>query len=410
VKERSRILFVNRFYWPDSSATAQILTELAEALAERGYHVTIACSRLSYADPEDVYPVEEKRRGVHVRRLPTTRFGRGSLPGRLMDYLSFYFSVVIYLLQRAESRDTVVLKTDPPLLSLVGYLAGRIKGFRMVNWCQDLFPEIAAHEFGLQGLAGYLSEAVAKFRDISLSASEAVVVLGEDMEAYLKSRGAIRGNACRINNWSVQPAKENRAAPDLRAEWGIPETAFVFGYSGNLGRAHDWQTVLEAAGLLVDDKRLWFVCVGGGAGYKAMQTAVEREGLSERFRFLPYQPLERLEATLRVPDLHWLTLKTSLTPYIFPSKFYGILQAGRPAVFIGRETSQIADLLVANKAGGVVAEGDGKGLVRVIRSYLDDPDRARREGSNGRRLWERAFRKELAFSQWEEMLAKVTGA
>ena len=40
-----RLVFVNRFYWPDEPATAQLLADLAEALARRGFAVTVIASR-----------------------------------------------------------------------------------------------------------------------------------------------------------------------------------------------------------------------------------------------------------------------------------------------------------------------------------------------------------------------------
>jgi len=404
---RSRVIFVNRFYWPDESATAQILTDLAEALAERGRSVTIVCSRLSYADTETLHPAEETRKGVRIRRLRTSRFGRGSLAGRLMDYVSFYISVVFFLLQKTCASDIVVLKTDPPLLSVPGYFASKLVGFRMVNWCQDLFPEIAIQEFRLAGFSRFLAERIAMLRDLTLRESEAVVVLGEDMQDYLQSRGGVANNAFRINNWSVQTPVGKDSESKLRAEWGLPEDAFVLGYSGNLGRAHDWQTVLEAAKRLSAEEKLFFLCVGGGAGYEALRIAVDQAQLGKRFRFLPYQPLELLETSLRVPDVHWLTLKASLTPFIFPSKFFGILQAGRAALFVGDAKAEISRLILDNKAGAAVPEGDAASLAACLQRYLHNHGLAREEGDNARRLWERSFRKDLAFSRWEGMLEQV---
>ena len=40
-----RVIFVNRFYWPDEPATAQLLTDLAESLAASGHPVTVITSQ-----------------------------------------------------------------------------------------------------------------------------------------------------------------------------------------------------------------------------------------------------------------------------------------------------------------------------------------------------------------------------
>ncbi len=49
----------------------------------------------------------------------------------------------------------------------------------------------------------------------------------------------------------------------LRSKWGFHDE-FVFGYSGNLGRAHEFATVLKAAEILRNNSRVIFLFVGGG--------------------------------------------------------------------------------------------------------------------------------------------------
>jgi colanic acid biosynthesis glycosyl transferase WcaI len=56
-----RLLFLNRFYAPDVSATAQLLTDLAEELVGRGEAVTVITSRLLYDDPSGRLPASDHR-------------------------------------------------------------------------------------------------------------------------------------------------------------------------------------------------------------------------------------------------------------------------------------------------------------------------------------------------------------
>jgi hypothetical protein len=135
-----RVFFFNRFYRPDSSATAQILTDLCEGLDGSGYPITVVTSRLNYADPAIAYPAREQLGAVTVRRLWSTRFGRGNALGRLLDYLTIYLSFFVFMLREPRPGDLAVFKTDPPLLSVPGALARAVRGFHMVAWCQDLFP------------------------------------------------------------------------------------------------------------------------------------------------------------------------------------------------------------------------------------------------------------------------------
>jgi len=139
-----KLIFVNRFFFPDHSATSQMVSDLAFALAAAGFDVQVVTSRLRYDDPAAELPGREAIAGVQVHRVRTTRFGRHLLPGRALDYLTFYLSAAWRLFRLLRRGDVVVAKTDPPLISVpVGWVAG-LRGARLVNWLQDLFPEVAA--------------------------------------------------------------------------------------------------------------------------------------------------------------------------------------------------------------------------------------------------------------------------
>ena len=107
-----RVIFVNRFYWPETPATAQLLTDLAEGLAARGWDVTVITS-----GPAE-FPAEEMRAGVRIVRVPTASRTGGSLAAKAWDFLRFHLGAATRL-RRLASRDAVVVAlTDPPLLGI----------------------------------------------------------------------------------------------------------------------------------------------------------------------------------------------------------------------------------------------------------------------------------------------------
>ena len=76
-------------------------------------------------------------------------------------------------------------------------------------------------------------------------------------------------------------------------------------YAGNLGRAHDVDTMLSAMTLLQEQAKkspsdpaakIMFVFVGGGAKRARLEREALKRGLSN-FRMRPYQPKERLGET-----------------------------------------------------------------------------------------------------------------
>src|SRR5262245_6504451 len=113
---KRRLFFVNRFFYPDHSATSQMLSDLAFALAADGEDVVVIASRQLYEQAAARLAAREIINGVGVHRPRTTRFGRAGLIGRAIDYLSFHLSAGLTLFRLSRRGDVVVTLTDPPLM------------------------------------------------------------------------------------------------------------------------------------------------------------------------------------------------------------------------------------------------------------------------------------------------------
>jgi colanic acid biosynthesis glycosyl transferase WcaI len=208
-----------------------------------------------------------------------------------------------------------------------------------------------------------------------------------------------------IANWADGDAAPKPTAQSrLRASLELPR-AFVVGYSGNLGRAHEYHTVLEAAMMLRGDSEITFLVTGAGAGLPGLQGAVREHGL-KNFRFLPYQPREQLADSLAAADVHWLSLLPVLEGLVVPSKLYGILAAQRPAIFIGDPDGEAARLIERAQAGVSVAPGNGVELARQIELLKSDLKMRESMGRNGVRLYRDKFTRDAALEHWQSMLSR----
>ena len=242
------LYFINRYFYPDQSATSQLLTDLAVAMADGGHSVTVITSRQNYAEPDLSYPGQGSLHGVRIVRIRTTRYGRRNLVGRAFDYATFYMSLVWALLRLTGPQDVIIAKTDPPMLSVVVGPIARLRGAKLVNWLQDLYPEVAeVIGVGPRALSAPIYRLTKLLRDRSLKSAEFNVVLGEVMADRLEKLGVAPAKIRIIPNWAdgelLKPVGEQDNA--LRREWGLQQR-FVAGYSGNLGRAHEYQTLLQA--------------------------------------------------------------------------------------------------------------------------------------------------------------------
>ena len=195
-----KLLFLNRFFYPDHSATSQMLSDVAFGLAQRGYTVCVITSRQSYDAPGDTLRTREMINGVTVYRIWTSRFGRLKLFGRTIDYATFYLSAAWRLWRLARSGDVVIAKTDPPMLTIIAAPVCRLRGARLVGWLQDIFPE-TAEALRIGGRTARLAYAIMrKLRNKSLEAAVMCVVLGEHMAETVLRLGISRVRI--IQNWA----------------------------------------------------------------------------------------------------------------------------------------------------------------------------------------------------------------
>jgi len=401
-----RIIFANRYFFPDHSATSQILGDLAFHLAGRGNAVHVITSRQRYDDPGARLPETETIAGVTVHRVATTRFGRSALAGRAVDYLSFYAAVRRSILAIAKPGDILVAKTDPPLLGIVAMHAGRKRSLHLVNWLQDLYPEVAV-QLGLPLSGGLVGRGLARLRDASLKAADANVVVGSRMADRIRQRGIAPDRIHVIANWCADDEIRPVARSDnpLRREWGL-EQQFVVGYSGNLGRAHEFDTVLAAAERVGDEGTV-FLMIGGGAKFEELARRVKERRLTHRFRFVSYQERPLLKYSLSVPDVHWLSLKPELEGLIVPSKFYGIAAAGRPIVAITAPDGEIARLVQAHDCGIVIAPGDAAGLAAALTGLGGNASERLAIGVRARNMLDAHFTRRQALTRWESLLTAI---
>lgn len=398
-----RLIFVNRYFYPDVSASSQMLSDLALGLATERLERHVICSRQLYEDARVRLPAHDHWKAVNIHRCWSTRFGRARLLGRALDYLSFYVSATIEMLRRSRRGDVIVAMTDPPLISVLAALVAKIKGTALINWVQDVFPEAStALQIKVPG-AAWLS----RWRNWSLQIARLNVVLGEQMRQRLLALGVPETRLRVVSNWADGAALTPRPPEhsSLRRALGA-EQLFIVQYSGNLGRVHDYVTILDAAIGLHGRSGWLFLFVGGGSNMKRLQQHAARLGLTN-VRFLPYQPRESLADSLAAGDVHLTCLLPEMEGLVVPSKFYGILAAGRPVIVIGDPDGEQARTVRTERCGAVVRRGDGPGLIEVLKAARSDPAWLRAAGQRARAAFEAHYDLRLALAEWRGALNSV---
>jgi colanic acid biosynthesis glycosyl transferase WcaI len=389
---KPRLIFVNRVYRPSTAATAQLLTDLAEGLAARGWAVHVI------AAGEEPGPLN----GVIVHRTGPGEH-HGGLVSRLGNYRRFARRAREQLSQLVRPGDVVVLLTDPPLLgaALAKTVLGH--GARLIHWIQDIYPEIVTAHIG--GWSALPLAPLRSKRNAAWRAAERCIVLGEDMAHTVTRQGVPSARVALVPNWAPRELLEvapEAAVAAQRAAWGFADK-FIVAYSGNLGRVHEFATVVAAAEILRDRRRIVFLFVGAGARFTEVRIAAQRKKLAN-IHFLPPAPRENLAASLAAADVQLVTLKPAFAGLVYPSKLAGVLAAGRPVLFVGPPDGEIARLLQLEKCGAAIAPGKAARLAEILVQWQSKPS-LREEQQAARAAYSKHFTFAAALSQWEEMLS-----
>ena len=404
-----KLIFINRFFYPDISATSQLLSDLVFTLSEDEFKIEVLCSRLLYTDNNaEPLPLNENINNIQVHRLRSSQLGKKRPIYRLFDYLTFYISVCWYLLKNLTRNTVVVTKTDPPLLSIPISLIAKLKRAKVINWYQDVFPEVAQAAgitIGNKWTTTIIMGAIRLLRNISLKQSMANVVLSESMREHMISCGIQENSLHIIPNWSnlsdIHPISAEHSK--FRDTWNL-KGQFVVGYSGNLGVAHEFETMIGAADVLRNNPNITFLIIGSGQRRNAAIEAVRLLKLENKVIFKPYQPRESLGQSLAVADVHLISLRPAMEGLIVPSKFYGIAAAARPSIYIGNTNSEMARLLQSEQCGCSVAINDSETLANQIIAYSHDEQRIKNEGNNALALSRNHYTLSQAKEAWKSLL------
>lgn len=388
-----KLLFLNQFFWPDSSATSQQLTDLVTGLGRRGHEVHVVCSRGGYADVQacgDAPPAT-------IHRVAALPFVRGKL-GRILSYVSFYPLALLKALCLPR-MDVVVSLTTPPLLSLVGSIVKAIRGSRHYIWEQDIYPDVAVN-LGVIKANGVLDKAVGLLADSSRKHADGLLSLGDCMTARLLRRGIGSRQIHLTENWSsaqgITPLPRPGDAADL-----------VLLYSGNLGLAHDLDTFAQAMLELQDEPRFHFIFVGGGGRRAELQSFVDTHHLSS-VEFRGYVPRDLLSEGLSIGDIGVVLQNSNCSGLVVPSKVYGIMAAGRPLLFIGPADATPALTIDRHHCGWRIDNGDVSALVQLLRHLSSHPDEVRSAGANARLALEQHYDLPIAVERMARILEGAT--
>jgi glycosyltransferase involved in cell wall biosynthesis len=354
---------LNQFFFPDSAATSQLLTDVAGALAADGHSVRVICGRGGYAKA-NVGAVP----GVTVVRTRALPFGHGA-PARVLSYISYLCGAIWFGL-RSERPDVVLSLTTPPLLSLVAWLVTALRGGRFFIWEMDLYPDIAV-DLGVLRAKSWFTRALGWALDRVRCRAAGVIALGDSMRERLLRHGIPSDRIHVAENWADSNDIQPRRFP--------PHDTLAVLYSGNLGLAHDVITLYGALETLAADARFRFIFAGGGPRREALERFCAQHQV-RNVEFRGYCQRQELTDSLAACHVGLVTQKPETVGAVVPSKVYGLMAAGRPILYIGPAAGTPARLIRRFGCGWRVEPGDVEGFIAILEWLSEHPGEVEQAG------------------------------
>lgn len=400
----AKVSIITQFYPPDYAATGQLIEELAKQLSRQDIEITVLTGQPAYGWGKSLASSREKKDKIEVRRSLTSRIWPQWLRGRAINGLLFCFRSGLRLLRSKYRGEVLLLTTEPPYLLVLGYFAKLLLRVPYVCLLYDLYPDVAVslnvltEKHWLTRLWNWVNRKV--WRN-----AQGIIVLSSTMkERIITKCPEVADKISVIHSWSnpnyimPKPKTENPFA--IKHHLVKPFTVM---YSGNMGRCHDVETIMQAAWELRNNN-IQFVFIGGGAKYnQCYETLTEKWGLNNCL-FLPFQDKKELPNSLTACDLSLVTISEEMEGLVAPSKLYGILAAGKPVAAICKHSSYLRQLLEQADCGQSFVNGDSTGLADYIHFLASHPKKAEAMGENGRCYLKAHFTPEIIAQEYIKVL------
>lgn len=401
-----KLSVITQFFPPDYAATGQLIEELVRHLGYLGTDIEVFTSQPGYAFRTSSAPAVERIGRVRIQRSRTAQLWPGRIRGKAVNGVLYTLRAALHLFRARHRNNVLLVTTAPPFLPIVGYLAYLLFKIPYICILYDLYPDIAI-ALGVIPKHHWLARLWQALNKKIWRNAKAIIVLSPAMKLQVAANcSQIADKIYVIHSWADPDSIVPIAKQENWFAWKYNLVKkFTVLYSGNLGRCHDMDTILQAAKQLKDEP-IQFVCIGGGAKRDTLIEQVNQLGLNN-FMFLPYQDKQVLPYSLTACDLSLVSVDECTENLVTPSKLYSALASGRPLAVICSQYSYLKQLITEADCGSTFENGDSNGLAQFIRLLSRDRQLAERMGKAGRQYLRSHFTPKIISKQYLDVLRQA---
>lgn len=380
-------IFTELFY-PEETSTAFILTKIANKLATKFDVVNVVCAN-EVKNKENIS--SDFLPNLNIKRFNKIFNDKNSLIIRSLGFIELTIKFFFILLFKVKKNDKVFLVTNPAPLVLIVSLLKKLKKFEVVLLVHDVFPEntLSANIFKNENSVYY--KFLKFIFDKSYQNMSKIIVLGRDMKNIVEQKIKLKKTTevVIIENWG----ENHKIYPKIRKD----NDTIVFQYAGNIGRVQGLHFLFNVISEIKNNK-LIFEIIGNGAEKNNLIELAEKYQLKNVYFYDSYTRDEQNDIINRA-DIAIVTLSKGMYGLGVPSKFYNILTAGKPVLYIGEENTEIHEVMSGRDIGYFFKPDDKANLLKFFETIEKDNSFIKK-GENARNLLLNNYTEEIILEKY----------
>lgn len=409
VDMKKDVLILCQYFYPEYVSSATLPTELGEDLVKKGLSVDVLCGY-----PKEFYNGKkvvknEIYKGINIRRVRYTKLNNKTKFGRLINFFSFFMSIMFKLHSMTKYK-CIIVYSNPPILPLIPYFASRISKTKFIFVAFDVYPD-SALRLGVIKKGSIIEKTMSFINKKVYSHAAKVVALGNEMKLYMLENSITnRSDVIEvIPNWyngnkvTKQETIYNEEFKKLRRDF-----SFVVLYSGNMGLAQDMETILKCMNRFKNNGDILFIFTGNGKKVEYVKKYIEDNEIKNA-KVYGFLLGEDYSDVLKMADVCLVSLEKGIEGVGVPSKTYGYLAAGKPVFAIMSGDTDIARKLNEYNAGGNVIQDDVEGLEKLILKFINNKELLNTCSKNAKKLFNDLYERQVCTEMYYKMILEVLG-
>lgn len=377
-----KILVICQHYWPEPYP----LPDICEELVRRGHTVDLITDvpnypmGITYPGYKNGARRREEHNGVHITRTFTVA-RRHNAVFRLLNYYSYALSSSWYARHLKKNYDVVFTnQSSPVMMSSAAFSYAKKHGKKVVMYCMDLWPACLA--------AGGIGESSPIYKFFGWESKrlynkpDRILITSRMFREYLVQQHGV--DDTKIAYLPQYAATQFDEMPQTEADKQTVDLMFA----GNVGAAQSLTTVLQAAELLQQVKKLRWHIVGDGSELEHLKKIAAEKNL-DCVIFHGRQPVEEMPRYYAMADAMLVTLTAdrfiSLT---LPGKVQTYMAAGKP--ILAAASGEISRVIQDAHCGWCAEAENASDLAQKVRQFLEFEDKALL-GRNARAYYQKFF-------------------